>query len=200
MGRTGAGGFDQLCSGDETAEKNQLKPRQVQSGCIPPQASARFVAKMEDVLEVYARPYDPEYPQICLDEKRKELRDTPQGQLPPAPDQPRREDYHYTRQGSASLLLWNEPLTGRCGLRVEESADSLSFAAVLQDLLDVQFPDAKKIVLVTDNASYHSPAALYKAFPPAEAFRIVQKIEWHYTPEHGSWLNVAKIELSVLQR
>lgn len=88
MGRTGAGGFDQLCSGDEAAEKNQLKPWQAQSGCIPPQASARFVAKMEDVLEVYARPYDPAYPQICLDEKRKELRDTPQGQLPPVPDQP----------------------------------------------------------------------------------------------------------------
>lgn len=83
---------------------------------------------------------------------------------------------------------------------MEETADSLSFAAVLQELVDVQFPDAKKIVLVTDNASYHSPAALYKAFPPAEAFPIVQKIEWHYTPEHGSWLNVAKIELSVLQR
>lgn len=97
-------------------------------------------------------------------------------------------------------MLWNEPLTGRCGLRVEETADSLSFAAVLKELVDVQFPDAKKIVLVTDNASYHSPAALYKAFPPAEAFPIVQKIEWHYTPEHGSWLNMAEIELSVLQR
>lgn len=155
---------------------------------------------MEDVLEVYSRPYHPEYPQICLDEKRKELRETPRGHLPLAPDQPRREDYEYTRQGSASILLWNEPLTGKCGLRVEETADSLSLAALLKDLVEVQFPNAKKIVLVTDNASYHSPAALYKAFSPEEAFRIARRIEWHYTPEHGSWLNMAEIELSVLQR
>lgn len=155
---------------------------------------------MEDVLEVYARSYDPEYPQICLDEKRKELRDTPQGQLPPAPNQPRREDYEYTRQGSASILLWNEPLTGRCGLRVEETADSLTFANLIQEIVDLHYPQARKIVLVTDNASYHTPAALYKAFAPEEAFRLVQKIEWHYTPAHGSWLNMAEIELSVLER
>lgn len=155
---------------------------------------------MEDVLEVYARPYDPEYPQICLDEKRKELRETPRGELPPGPGQPMREDYEHKRNGSASILLWNEPLTGRCGLRVEETADSLTFAAVLKDLVEVQFPAAKKIVLVTDNIRFHSPAALYKAFPAQEAFRIAQKIEWHYTPEHGSWLNMAEIELSVLQR
>lgn len=163
---------------------------------------------MEDVLEVYARPYDPEYPQICLDEKRKELRETPRGELPPGPGQPMREDYEHKRNGSASILclrrdfvnLWNEPLTGRCGLRVEETADSLSFAAVLKDLVEVQFPAAKQIVLVTDNIRFHSPAALYKAFPPEEAFRIARRIEWHYTPEHGSWLNMAEIELSVLQR
>lgn len=155
---------------------------------------------MEDVLEVYARSYDPEYPQICLDEKRKELRDTPQGQLPPAPNQPRREDYEYTRQGSASILLWNEPLTGRCGLRVEETADSLSFANLIQEIVDLHYPQARKVVLVTDNASYHTPAALYKAFPPQEAFRLAQRIEWHYTPAHGSWLNMAEIELSVLER
>lgn len=155
---------------------------------------------MEDVLEVYARPYNPEYPQICLDEKRKELRDTPNGALPLGPNQPRREDYEYTRQGSASILLWNEPLTGKCGLHAEETADSLSFAQLIQEIVEQHYPQARKIVLVTDNASYHTPAALYKAFPPEEAFRLAQRIEWHYTPEHGSWLNMAEIELSVLER
>jgi transposase len=155
---------------------------------------------MEDVLEVYSRPYNPEYPQICLDEKRKELRATPEGELPLEPNQPRREDYEYTRNGSASILLWNEPLTGRCGLNAEETSDSFSFAKIIKEIVDLHYPQARKIVLVTDNASYHTFAALYKAFPPEEAFRLVQKIEWHYTPEHGSWLNMAEIELSVLHR
>lgn len=149
---------------------------------------------------LYARPYNPEYPQICLDEKRKELRETPRGELPLEPNKPLREDYEHRRNGSAGILLWNEPLTGRCGLKVEETADSLSLAATLKDLVDEQFPDARKIILVTDNIRFHSPAALYKAFPPEEAFRIAQRIEWHYTPEHGSWLNMAEIELSVLYR
>lgn len=155
---------------------------------------------MEDVLEVYSRPYNPEYPQVCLDEKRKELRDTPEGELPLEPHKPRREDYEYTRNGSASILLWNEPLTGKCGLSVEQTADSFTFTAILKEIVDIHFPQAHKIVLVTDNASYHTTAALYKAFSPEEAFRIAQKIEWHYTPEHGSWLNMAEIELSVLHR
>lgn len=155
---------------------------------------------MEDVLEVYSRPYDPEYPQICLDEKRKELRTTPEGELPPEPNQPRREDYEYTRNGSACILLWNEPLSGKCGLNAEETADSLTFAKTIKQIVDLHFPNARKIVLVTDNASCHTIAALYKAFSPEEAFRIAQKIEWHHTPEHGSWLNMAEIELSVLHR
>lgn len=155
---------------------------------------------MEDVLEVYSRPYNPEYPQVCLDEKRKELRDTPKGTLPLEPNQPRREDYEYTRNGSANILLWNEPLTGRCGLNAEETADSLTFAKIIKEIVDLHYPQARRIVLVTDNASYHTTAALYKAFSPEEAFRIAQKLEWHYTPEHGSWLNMAEIELSVLHR
>jgi len=155
---------------------------------------------MEDVLEVYSRPYDPIYPQICIDEKRKELRGTPRGELPIRKGKAKREDYEYERNNSANMLLWNEPLTGRCGVRVEEVADGLSFAQVIKDLVDIHYPKAKKIVLVSDNASFHNMAALYRAFPPAEAFRLAQKIEWHYTPEHGSWLNMAEIELSVLGR
>lgn len=155
---------------------------------------------MEDVLEVYSRPYNPEYPQICLDEKRKELRNTPEGELALGPNQPRREDYEYTRNGSANILLWNEPLTGQCGLNAEETADSFTFAKIIKEIVDFHYPQARKIILVTDNASYHTTAALYKAFSPEEAFRIAQKIEWHYTPEHGSWLNMAEIELSVLHR
>lgn len=155
---------------------------------------------MEDVLEVYSRPYEPEYPQICVDEKRKELHDTPKGELPLQAGKPKRQDYEYERNGSASIFLWNEPLTGKSDLKVEETADSLTFARVIKDIVDLHFPQAKRIVLVTDNASFHTAAALYKAFTPDEAFRITQKIEWHYTPEHGSWLNMAELELSVLQR
>jgi transposase len=155
---------------------------------------------MEDVLEVYSRPYDPEYPQICVDEKRKELHDTPKGELPLQAGKPKRQDYEYERNGSASIFLWNEPLTGKSDLKVEETADSLTFARVIKDIVDLHFPQAKRIVLVTDNASFHNPAALYKAFAPQEAFRLMKKIEWHYTPEHGSWLNMAELELSVLHR
>jgi hypothetical protein len=155
---------------------------------------------MEDVLEVYSRPYDPIYPQICIDEKRKELRGTPRGELPVRKGKAKREDYEYKRNNSANVFLWNEPLTGRCGVRVEEVANGLSFAQVIKDLVDLHYPKAKKIILVSDNASFHNMAALYKAFPPEEAFRLAQKIEWHYTPEHGSWLDMAEIELSVLGR
>jgi transposase len=200
VGGVGVGGLDQPRGGDEPTEKNQLKPWQVQSWCIPPKENASFVAKMEDVLEVYSRPYDPMYPQVCLDEKRKEMHATPKGELALEVGKPQREDYEYERNGTASILLWNEPLTGKCGLSVEETADSLTFAAVIKAIVDVHFAHAKRIVLVTDNASFHSAAALYKTFAPEEAFRLMQKIEWHYTPEHGSWLNMAEVELSVLHR
>lgn len=155
---------------------------------------------MEDVLEVYARPYDPRRPQVCLDEGAKELRSTPRGSLPMEPGVPEREDYEYERHGKANLFLSVEPLTGKRRVRVTERHTAVEFAEALREIVDLDYPEAETVVLVTDNLNIHSPASLYAAFPPQEARRIASKIEWHYTPEHGSWLNMAEIELSVLQR
>lgn len=154
---------------------------------------------MEDVLEVYQRPYDPKRPVVCLDEKTKELHATPNGSLPLEPGKPRREDYEYERNGTRNLFLWVEPLSGRRQVRVTGRRTGLDFARQLKALV-AAYPEAEQIVLVTDNLNTHGPASLYEAFAPEEARRIAQKIEWHYTPEHGSWLNMAETELSVLGR
>jgi len=155
---------------------------------------------MEDVLEVYARPYDPKRPVVCVDEGAKELRSTPRGSLAMEPGEPQRQDYEYARHGKANLFVSVEPLTGRRRIRVTERRTFIDFAEELRFLVDIDYADAECIVLVTDNLNTHTPACLYEAFPAPEARRIAQKIEWHYTPEHGSWLNMAEIELSVLHR
>jgi len=155
---------------------------------------------MEDVLDVYHRPYDPKRPVVCFDETRKELHTSPQAPLPAEPGKAARQDYGYTRQGTASLLLWYEPLAGKRGVLVSERATYLEVADMLLHLCDLVYADAHKIVLVCDNLSTHSRACLYERFSPKEAHRLSQKLEWHYTPEHGSWLNVAECELSVFSR
>lgn len=155
---------------------------------------------MEDVLDVYQQPYNAQRPQVCLDEISKALRSTPRGQLPMEPGQPLREDYEYQRHGTCALFLAVEPLVGQRKVWVHQRRTKLDCAEVLRDLVDVVYPDAEKIVLVVDNLNIHHPACLYERFPPAEARRIAERIEWHYTPEHGSWLNIAEIELSVLKR
>jgi len=155
---------------------------------------------MEDVLEVYARPYDPKRPVVCVDEGAKELRSTPRGSLPCEPEKPQRQDYEYARHGKVNLFVAVEPLAGWRSVRVTERHTSVDFAEELRFLVDETYRQAEAVVLVTDNLNIHSPACLYEAFPPAEARRIASKIEWHYTPEHGSWLNIAEIELSVLHR
>lgn len=155
---------------------------------------------MEDVLAVYHRPYDPQRPVICLDETSKELRATPQGSEPMTSHHPRREDYAYSREGVRNLFLWVEPLAGRRQVTVTARRTAVDFADQVRALVDEAYPQADRIVLVVDNLNTHGPAALYKRLPPPEAFRLMQKIEWHYTPEHGSWLNMAEIELSVLTR
>jgi DDE superfamily endonuclease len=171
----------------------------VKSWCIGA-PSAKYVAKMEDVLSVYARPYDPKRPVVCVDEGAKELRSTPRGSLPMEPGEPERQDYEYARHGKANLFVSIEPLTGRRRIRVSERRTSIDFAEELRILVDIDYAHAECVVLVTDNLNIHTPACLYEAFPAAEARRIAEKIEWHYTPEHGSWLNMAEIELSVLHR
>lgn len=155
---------------------------------------------MEDVLEVYARPYDANRPVVCLDEARKELRSTPRGSLPASCEHPLREDYEYERHGTSSLFLWVEPLSGQRQVHLAERQTGHTFAEILRLLVEEAYPEAKKIVLVTDNLSTHKADCLYERFAPEQAFAIMQKIEWHYTPEHGSWLNMAECELSVLQR
>ncbi len=162
--------------------------------------SATYVAKMEDVLDVYARPYDASYPVVGVDEGCKELRSTPRGTLTCEPGVDKREDYEYVREGSANLFMAVEPLAGKRTVEITDQRRSCDFARFLARLSDEVYPEAKRIVLVVDNLNTHKPACLYETFSPEEAFRLMQRFEWHYTPEHGSWLNVAEIELSVMQR
>lgn len=153
---------------------------------------------MEDVLSVYTRPYDPTRPQVCFDEMPKQLLADTREPVPAEPGHPRREDYEYERRGTANLFLWYEPLAGRRHVEVTERRTMVDWAHAIRDLVDVRYPDAERIVLVLDNLNTHTPASLYAAFEPREAKRIADKLEIHYTPKHGSWLNVAEIELAIL--
>lgn len=180
------------------AEKNGLKPWQQKQWVIPPQANADFVCAMEDVLEVYTRPYDPRHPQVCIDETSKQLVAETRVPIPAAPGRAERIDYEYARQGTANLFMIFEPLTGQRRVKVTERRPAIDFAHVIQELVDEQYPQAEKIVLVMDNLNTHKPASLYEAFAPTEARRLMERLEIHYTPKHGSWLNMAEIELSVL--
>ena len=153
---------------------------------------------MEDVLEVYTRPYDPRRPQVCLDETSRQLLGEVTPPLPAAPGRPAREDYEYVRQGVCNLFLVCEPLRGWRHVTVGDRRTRTDFAACIKALVDVHYPEAEQIVLVLDNLNTHTPASLYAACPPAEAKRLTDKLEIHYTPKHGSWLNMAEIELSVL--
>lgn len=155
---------------------------------------------MEDVLSVYQRPYDPKRPVVCLDEIQKTLRSTPRGTIPLQPGQVTREDYEYKRAGKCSIFLAVEPLAGFRKVWVHQQRTKLDFAEVVKALIDDVYLEADKVVLVVDNLNIHHPAAFYERFPPAEARRLAEKIEWHYTPEHASWLNIAECELSVLRR
>jgi hypothetical protein len=165
---------------------------------IPPQANAEFVCAMEDVLEVYMRPYDPQRPQVCIDETSKQLVADTRQPIPAAPGRPRRVDYEYERHGTANLFMVFEPLAGRRRVKVTERRTAVDFAHLLRDVVDVHYPQAEHIVLVMDNLNTHKPASLYEAFAPTEARRILERLEIHYTPKHGSWLNMAEIDLSVL--
>ena len=165
---------------------------------IPPDASAAFVANMEDVLEVYQRPRDPERPVVCLDETSKQLIIETRAPVEAQPGRNKREDYEYERNGVANLFMLFAPLEGWRHVEVTDRHTAIDYAHVLKDLSDVRFPGARKIVLVQDNLNTHKPASLYEAFPATEARRLVERFEWHYTPKHGSWLDMAESELGVL--
>lgn len=153
---------------------------------------------MEDVLDVYARPYEALRPVICVDETNKELHSTPRGVLPVTTGQPVREDYVYGRHGTLNIFVSVEPLIGRRRLRVTDRHTKLEFAEEIRTILEEDYPEAEKVVLVTDNLNTHGIHALYEAFEPEHANRLARRLEWHFTPEHASWLNIAEIELSAL--
>ena len=155
---------------------------------------------MEDVLDVYKRPYDPKRPQVCFDERPKQLVAEVRGPLPGYPGHPARYDYEYKRNGVANIFMMFEPLAGKRHVKVTDRRTKKDWAYCIRQLADEINPDADTIVLVMDNLNTHKKASLYEAFEPAEAKRIADKLEIHYTPKHGSWLNIAEIEMSVMSR
>jgi hypothetical protein len=167
---------------------------------IPPQANASFVYHMEDVLGLYHEPYDPRYPLACFDETSKQLISETRVPLPPSSGQVRRYDYEYKREGVRNLFMFFEPLHGRRHVEVTERRTKADWAYCMKLLVDEFYPDAIRIRVILDQLNTHNPAALYEVFEPAEARRLLDRLEFHYTPKHGSWLNMAEIEFSVLSR
>lgn len=168
--------------------------------CIPPQQNAAFVAAMEDVLSVYARPYDPEYPVVCMDEKPLQLLADSRNRIPVSQKNPECYDSEYVRKGTCSIFLFTEPLNGWRYAQAYEHRTKIDWAHQIKWLLNEQYPSVKKVVLVMDNLNTHNLSSLYEAFEAAEAFALAQRLEIHHTPKHGSWLDIAEIELSALGR
>ena len=168
--------------------------------CIPSKEDADFVACMEDVLDVYELPYNPMRPVVCMDEKPYQLLGDAREPLPMRPGNDRKTDSEYVRKGTCSIFAFVEPLGGKHHASVHEHRTAIDWALEIRYLADEMYPDAEKIILVMDNLNTHKPASLYKAFPPAEARRIIKRLEIHYTPKHGSWLDMAEIELNVMSR
>ena len=165
---------------------------------IPPEHSGEFVAHMEDVLDVYQMPYDPQVPMVCMDEQPVQLIKETRQPLPAAPGKPEKVDYEYERNGTANIFMFTEPLNGTRHVHVTEHRTAVDWANEIRDLLEVRSPEAARGRLVCDNLNTHGMGSLYEAFPPAQARRLASRLEIHHTPKHGSWLNIAEIELSVL--
>jgi len=155
---------------------------------------------MEDVLDVYERPYEETHPVVCMDEKPYQLLGEAREPLPMRPGDDQKTDSEYVREGTCSIFVFTEPLGGIRHVSVREHRTATDWAEEIKYLSDVMYPDAEKIVLVMDNLNTHKPASLYKRYPPAEARRIIRRLEIHYTPKHGSWLDIAEIELNVMTR
>jgi hypothetical protein len=168
--------------------------------CIPPETNAEFVWGMEDVLDVYHRPYSSQHQLICMDESSKQQVSETRQPVPPAPGKPERYDYEYERQGVSNLFMLFAPLEGWRHVKVTDRRTKVDWAHWMKDLLTVHFPQADHLTIVMDNLNTHHPASLYEAFQPEEAKALLDRCEFHYTPKHGSWLNMAEIECSALQR
>jgi len=178
-----------------------MKPWRKVMWCIPPQQDAAFVCQMEQVLEVYKRPYDPNHPVVCMDEQPKQLISETRRELPAAPGRPARLDYEYVREGVCNVWMFVEPLGGWRTVEATGTRRAVDWARQVRQVVDEpRFATAKRITLVSDNLNTHTLASLYQAFEPAEALRLARKLELVHTPKHGSWLNVAESELSVLSR
>jgi hypothetical protein len=186
--------------GPADAQKNELKPWQHKMWCIPPESDAEFVCAMENVLGVYTRPYDAKHPVVCFDEMSKQLVGEVCKPIAARPGEVERCDYEYVRNGTANLFIMVEPLGGWRHVNVTTRRTKLDFAVQMKELVDVHYPAAEQITLVMDNLNTHRMSCLYEAFAPDEARRLIEKIEVVHTPKHGSWLNMAECELSVLEK
>jgi hypothetical protein len=179
-------------------KKTQLKPHLKTCRCIPPKQNSAFVAAMEDVLAVYERAYDENMPVIGMDEKPYQLLDDTREPLPMRQGSAERVDYEYERNGTCSIFMFTEPLGGWRHAQAFPRRTKEDWAYRIRWMLDEQYPKAEKVVLVMDNLNTHTVSSLYETFPPEEAFRLARRLEIHYTPKHGSWLNIAEIELSAM--
>jgi hypothetical protein len=175
-----------------------LKPWLKQQWCIPPKANGAFVCAMEDILEVYKRPYYPDAPLVCMDETTKQLTKEKRQMIPAAPGRAARYDHEYERNGVCNLFIFYEPFGGKRYISITDRRTKIDWAFQIKELLDSHYTNSKKVVLVMDNLNTHTGASLYEAFPPQEARRLLDRLEIHYTPKHGSWLNIAEIELRVM--
>ncbi len=184
----------------EYFKKNKLKPWRKVEWVIPPEANGDFVANMEDVLEIYHRPYNVKIPVVCMDETSKQCIKEVINPIPPSPGHPERFDTMYERNGTVNIFMACEPLKNKRFTKTTDRRTKQDWAEFIKYVVDIQYPKAEKVILVMDNLNTHSLGSLYETFDPKEARRIAKKLEIHYTPKHGSWLNIAEIELSVLSR
>jgi DDE superfamily endonuclease len=181
-------------------KKNELKPWLKREWCIPPKKNGEFVARMENVLDVYKRPYSKQFPVVCMDETSKQLIKETRLPIPICQGSPEKFDTEYERNGVCNIFISLEPLTGKFSVKVTDRRTKKDWAEFIKAIVDEHYPDAEKIVLVIDNLNTHAEGSLYEAFNPVEAKRILDKLEIHYTPKHGSWLNMAEIKLSHLSK
>lgn len=174
--------------------------RKIQYWVIPPEASSEFVANMENVLETYAQPYDERFPVVCMDEQPVQLTKETRAPIKATKKHPKRVDYEYERAGTASLFMFTEPLAGWRDVSVREQRTKVDWALEMAELLRTRYAAAEKVILVCDNLNTHTMGAFYEAFPPEDACELVRRIDFRYTPKHGSWLNISENELSSLTR
>lgn len=177
-----------------------MTQRKIEYWVIPPKADGEFVAHMEQVLDTYAKPYDPKYPVVCMDEQPIQLLNETRVPIPATKAHPRRVDYEYERAGTASIFMFTEPLSGWRQVTVRQRRTKIDWAKEVEELLRTRYASAEKVILVSDNLNTHTPGAFYQAFEPAVARAIVSRLEFCHTPKHGSWLNIAENELSSMTR